>query len=322
MPGSRQQIPHALEKAYAELTTELEKGIEHFKETLKFSNSFEVCQCIERFVDVLGSSGREELQRRAGLVESLCGPGSDYHTARAEALERTPRNFATDFPRWLRLRVESLLNSGAAPDAIEPTARTTPIFLEEISEERDRIERLLNCETVDLSDATRRAYQEWRKASRIVQREARPLEVDGCWYVFNIHQYGEDSPTDRAELAKLWTETDPGAAKLEFIKAAADSLFRWVTMHAESLGLQPSNLETTAGENRARPKRKRGGQRLNSHREKEHQRIMAEVQRNEQAGKTRTEKELAEDLGISLKELQNAKGRERRRRQPRNSSTD
>ncbi len=242
MVRSSEQIDrHALEKAYRELTAELEKGIEQFRNTLGYSSGHEVCECIERFVDTLGSRGLAELRRRAGLIAALCGPNSTYHAGRAHALELTPTNFVSDFPPWLKRPTESLLNSGAAPDAIAPGARRPPLFLSEVSGERKIIETLLNHENLNLSETARQAYQEWRNSCRTVEKEARLLEVDGCWYLYNIHQAGENQPASTAEFAKLWTQTDVGAANLAEIKAAADSMVAWLSM-----GENPGH-ETPAG---------------------------------------------------------------------------
>jgi hypothetical protein len=73
-----------------------------------------------------------------------------------------------------------------------------------------------------------------------VQREAELLEVDGCWYLFHIHEAGEDNPTDRDECAKEIAESNIGGANLESIKAAAESLVEWATENKPN----SSNLES------------------------------------------------------------------------------
>ena len=89
MTESPSGIPHALETAFCNLVAALDDGIRQYQANLQYTNSHDVCRCIERFVDALRhiSGGQAELQKRAALVETRCGPGSQYATARAQSLK-------------------------------------------------------------------------------------------------------------------------------------------------------------------------------------------------------------------------------------------
>ena len=207
---------NALMTAHAELIAVLGKGIQQFKDNLEYSKSHDVCQCIERFVDALyeTAGGRDELQRMATLVETRCGPRSDYETARKESL----RNY--------RGQPRKLTGSKIAVSKLRKS-KGTPLFLAEVTEERREIERLLSEDILNFSAASRQAYESWRSACRAVQREAGLLKVDGCWHLFHLHESGDDRPSDRGRVARLVTETNLGGANLELVKVAADSLAAW-----------------------------------------------------------------------------------------------
>ena len=72
---------------------------------------------------------------------------------------------------------------------------------------------------------------------REVQREAQPLEVDGCWYLLRNHNAGEDGPASEDEIATAMVLSQAGACTFDMIRAAADSLIAW----AESTVSQDSD---------------------------------------------------------------------------------
>ena len=227
MANSHSRFSHALVTSHRDLIAELEKGIQQFKANLQFSNSHNVIRYIERFVDALNQipGGQDELKRRATLIETSCRPGSGYDTARAESLQS------------YRGQPRRLTGSKLAIDNLrEP--KDTPVFLADIDQERQDIERVLNEGILKFSDAGREAFKRWGVACRAVQRDADPLAVDGCWHLLHIHESSEDNPTDSAKTARAIIRTDMGGADLDSIKAAADSLVDWVTENAANTDVE------------------------------------------------------------------------------------
>ncbi len=216
MNGLQGRIPHALATAHGTLSATLDEGIKNYEANLRFGNADDVCRAVERFVGAFHQhrGGRDELRRRAMLVETRCGAGGEYEAARAAALQAyrvTPQ----------RLSGSNLTIGGLAE------ATTTPRYLSEVTREREQIERALQDDALNATPGAREAYRSWVIACREVQREADALEVDGCWWLLHVHESGEHEPTETAEVARAITHSDIGGANLDTMKAAADSLANW-----------------------------------------------------------------------------------------------
>ena len=178
----------------------------------------EVCRCIEQFVEALYQlpGGQKELRVRATLIESRCGDGSDYDQARSQAL------------RSYRGKPQRLTASSLAIQRLREL-RDTPLFLiAEVDLQCQQIETVLDEGILKLSPSARRAFLAWRKACRNLQKESEARHVDGCWYLYHVHQAGEEEATKDAKSAAAITQTECGRANFKEIKAAADSLVSWV----------------------------------------------------------------------------------------------
>lgn len=230
MAGQSQPLPHAIVHAYHNVSVQVEEGLRQYTERQRFSNGTDLCRRIEQFVDALRHipGAYEELLRRTDWVETGCGPGSAYHQARAAALAA------------YKGRPEQLSGSKVAIGRLRHT-RGQPCHLEDLDCERQDIERILAEGILKLTISARTAFSDWRTACREVQREAQPIHVDGCWFLFHVHQSGEHNASKHAELAKATMKLDFGGAWLEEIKAAVDSLIDWCT-----LGIVAAGTEQTA----------------------------------------------------------------------------
>jgi hypothetical protein len=210
-------IPHALASAYRRLVEALdERDRRHDAETRPATDPG-LPRCVERFVDALHQipSGGDELRRRATFVESRCGPGGAYATARARSLES------------YRDEPSELTGSALAIRRLR-ASNAQPLFLAEVNAQRQDIEHVLRDGVLELSDAARGVFEAWHTACRAMQRDAEGLEVDGCWHLLHVHQAGETDLTERAELAAAIAESRLGEANLGAIRAAADSLVAWI----------------------------------------------------------------------------------------------
>ena len=210
--GARRS-PYALAAAHRELMSELEKGIQQWRQSGRFSNPQYIHRRIERFIDALDqiAGGKDELRRRATLLDICCGPGTDYDSTRKKALasyKGQPRKLSGSKQAIDRLR--------------KSTARSPP--LANVNQTRQDIKRVLSEGILNLSAATREAFENWCNACRQVEREAGHLEVDGCWYLFNVHEAGGGRPSEQAKSAITILESNLGGGNLETIKAAAASL--------------------------------------------------------------------------------------------------
>jgi hypothetical protein len=63
------------------------------------------------------------------------------------------------------------------------------------------------------------ALERWRKACQAIQHAAAPLEVDGCYWLFHVHEAGKEKPAD-------WP-LSLGGDDLKLIRSAAGSLVNW-----------------------------------------------------------------------------------------------
>lgn|GEM_PF-6520858 len=200
---------HALETAHEKLKAALNQGISEFKNSLTFSHSQDVGRAIERFVDAVPPAVGAELRRRAGLVEKACGAGSEFAAARAAALQvyRAPPH---------------LLTIGALPE------EDGTHYLAVVADYREQIYRALHDEALHATPGALEAYERWGRACDEVQREADPLEVDGCRLLQHIAE-------SRAAFAETILDTSNlGGASLEPMKDAADSLVKWAQTEAKT----------------------------------------------------------------------------------------
>lgn len=217
MTESHGHIPYALTTAHGKLVAALDKGIKQYKANRRNSNSDDVCRCIERFVDAINQepSWQHELESRATFVEKRCGPGSDFRQYRANALASH------------KGQLHNHLGSKTAIGRLrEPKGNQRT--LHDVASDRKIIERILNEGILNLGAGARQLFETWLSTCRELQREADPLEVDGCWYLFNIHAASENNPSGRAMFAKASIQFSGGGQNLDAIKTAADSIMDWV----------------------------------------------------------------------------------------------
>ena len=232
MIKSSAAVPYASDAAYGDVSSAgdalfqtLNEAIWQHENNQQYSNCDDVGHKIEGFVDALHAlpGGREELHRRATLVETSSGADSEYAKFRERALASY-----TDTPSKLtnsKLALSKLRNSNS-----------TPIFLSQVTEVRQQIDRILEDEILDLSTAARTSFDSWRIACREIQREAGQLKVDGAWYLFHIHHAGEDDSSVTAKGVNVLMQLELGGASLGPIKMAEESLVAWASKTEEESG--------------------------------------------------------------------------------------
>jgi hypothetical protein len=208
MTESRRRISYSLEAAHKNLVAALNEG------------SRDVCQCVERFVAVLclTPGGRDELQRRAALIETRSAEGSDYARARELALSRyigQPRKLS-----GAKLAIDSLSQSNS-----------TPLFIADVKRAQENVKRELDENVLGLSDAARDSFASWHSECSAVGADAKGLGVDGCRYLFCIAE------GDNALMRRRF-----GGTTFEPIKVAADSLADWVIESTKPPAALPDKL--------------------------------------------------------------------------------
>ena len=235
MSNSHEQIPHALATSRRELFAVLDKEIKKFNASPQYSIPLDVYndvkRYVERFVVALSeiAGGLDELRSRATLVETLCGPGTDFFTACTKrSLQKLSR---LEFRRPLECVKGRLSN------------------VQQIIEDIDK-----NLEEGRF-DSLRKAFERLRSTCWGVQRRAGPLNVDGCQNLFLIHQASEEGPSERAKRAKTISKGD-----VESIKAAVESLIAWAAETSTDNALtfvrrqareQPEPANPPGGQNQA-----------------------------------------------------------------------
>ena len=209
---AQEQLPHALTIAYGELLSALDGGLVQYRANLRWSNQDAVCRAIERFVGGLAElpGGRDELERRATLVEQRTSEGTAYYSTRATALAAyPPPNVGQN---WLA--IHRLHNSDGAP-----------LYLDQIDQQRRLIERASEDQSLD--EQVQEAFGRWRNACRDIQRAADTQAVDGCWWLLRVHDAGEDAPPERAVAARTMLKSTVGGVCLATIRIAVESLMVW-----------------------------------------------------------------------------------------------
>lgn len=229
-------IPHALRHAHTQLTEAIVLGLQQRQANYRFSNAREIYRCVENFVDALDKSGgRDELAKRATLVATLCGPRSEYEKARLKALKSyrgQPRKLNGSMLAIYELR--RLLPN--------------PMHLSVVTQARPQIERILDERILGLSDDSRKAFQQWAKACRNIEKQANGLAVDGCLTLLKIHAASEDDTTNDASFMRALRDA-AGAEHsvfghmLEDIRIAADSLVDWLMRNPLTEGTTPDRTD-------------------------------------------------------------------------------
>lgn len=213
-------IPHALTKAHAELVTALECGIEQFKARLEYSNSHEVCQCIERFVDELrrvpGAVG--ELDFRKTLVLVRCRQGTRYRELMDRAF-KSLRSVTKKKPLGSELSSARVAARGLKPESYMQ-------FESQLTQEIGKIKWALREGVIPVR--CRKAFREWLDESRRIVSDAQSVEADGCFYLSSVCHAWDSSATKMEVFAEALLMTNFGGANLESVRAAADSLVDWV----------------------------------------------------------------------------------------------
>ena len=212
------RVPHALSVAHQRLADSLGEGIDQYDRNTRFSNSHEICQAIERFIDELCRvpGGESELQQRSDLIEKRCAPETAYDQAKVKSLKGY-----TGQPKELsasKLAIRRLRNGEANPS-----------FLGDVVTELQDLERVLGEGTLELNADATDGFQQWLDECRKIQREAKRLEVDGCYYLYHVYQAANPNPSDASEWVRAFIENeDLGGALLDAIRDAANSLIAWV----------------------------------------------------------------------------------------------
>ncbi len=227
-------IPHSLAVACRSLIQALNEAITAYEETQRFPDSAFVISTVERLVHELGqrSEWMAEVQRRASLVQTSCGPGSVYEKAREAALAAITSDKPDIYRGSLALR---RLRKAHTPD---------PGFLTKIAEVRNNIEAVLEEPSLGLTPKARQALLSWREESRRILLEAERLEADGCWFLYHLYLAGKSDCSEESSSAKAIMQTHMGGANLASLRAAAHSIVAWIRESAASgFANQPEAVE-------------------------------------------------------------------------------
>lgn len=243
--GSSFSLPHALTVAHQKLRDCLDRGIKQWGANLRYSNGREICSAVEGFVDELWRvpAWWAELQRRAGLVESSCGPGSKFRQAMDAAWQqsRTSLGEPLSAVSFLRCWQQSRASLGE-PEEPEVSAATFDfqrleqdiqrpvVVLQDLAQMRQQLKQVIESGFLDVSG--RAAFEGWSDECRAIQKEAAGLEVDGCHYLYHIHQGAKPNPSDRSQIIRATIEGGSIAGGMfEPMRAAAESLLAWACEH-------------------------------------------------------------------------------------------
>lgn len=228
-------MQYVVEVASEALIAELESGIAQHNKNRRYSNSRRICDLIEQFVDSLYQTPdwSNELINRATFVEKRCGDESKYELARSEALKS------------YKGQSSKLSRSKLAIRRLRSSNRPLQL-LAEVDSVRNDINKVLDDGILDLSKASRKAFEKWERACRDVQREARVLNVDGCWYLYHIHACGEDTPSRFSKSARGMMLTDAGGVNLRTIKSAVIAMQK---MAGAAGTIKPLEVSSAGGDN-------------------------------------------------------------------------
>jgi hypothetical protein len=178
------------------------------------------------------------------LVERRTAPGSEYDRAKKKALASY-----RGYPQKLsgsKLAIDNL-RAGKASNA-------NPHFLSAVIEERNALERILEEGVLNFTQAADDAFRQWLNECRNIQRDAEPLEVDGCWYLYHVYEAAQPSPSDAAKCAKAMVGSrNLGGGTLQWILSAADSVVAWIEENpaAPPMAIKPKR-STERGEGQAK----------------------------------------------------------------------
>jgi hypothetical protein len=173
----------------------------------------EVRRPIEAFLQKLLACPEvvEELQRRAGMVEGLCGPGSRWNDARSSVIRKLKRS-----------QIQGCGDLAAQLDETPPTPRT----LTEI----DSISAVLR-KANDLCKTSRPASVLLDECASI-QRQGDGLHVDGCWLLMQHLREMQGEPDDCSTTMTALTCSPIGRGNLALIKPAVAVLAELVDKSA------------------------------------------------------------------------------------------
>jgi hypothetical protein len=213
-------LPHTLRVAYERLSSSLTEAIQQYERNARYSTGDTICTAIDRFVDELRRTPRwhTELAFRARLVEDKCVRAGPYDQVRRKALASyrgRPRELS-----GFKLAIVKLRSESPHP----------PVFLSQIVETRRAIEALLKEGSTRLRPNAQEAFREWLEMCRRITHEAERLEVDGCRYLYHIHQ-ATDPTVDTYSV--MIQNGGMGGAMLGPILASAESLVAWIVENRE-----------------------------------------------------------------------------------------
>jgi hypothetical protein len=187
----------------------------------RYSNGWEICQAIERFAHELYRlpAWWAELERRATLIELRCGPDSPFHLAMGAAWSRWRQAPAKPFgpePSGAKVALHDL----------RQRKNRRPALLGEVTDLRGELELLID--SVHLTARIGAAFQKWLDECCEIQREAERLEVDGCYYLYHVYLASRPNPSRTSRFDRAMIQSGGlGGPALEWVLAAADSLFAW-----------------------------------------------------------------------------------------------
>jgi hypothetical protein len=190
----------------------------------------------ELFVDALRAvpAWYEELERRATLVERLCGPGSRYELAKHCSYHfwhqwRAARRF------WRPYQPEGVFDQVLVPfwgplaDKGNGEWEGTPHWLSQIELEHEAIDRVFEAYDSSLPLKTRKTLSIWRKACRMTERQASWLDVDGARWLWKVHRAEKaNRKKDAAPAMRYLAQHDKTSSSLDSMLQAARSLVEWI----------------------------------------------------------------------------------------------
>ena len=213
-----------LDATHARLVAALDQAIEEVQQYGEgYSNRRDVLATASAFVNALRkiAGGNDELNRRAGLIETVCAPWPDYRKAAVEAANYPQSADDVRIAKWFDQRNE---RRNVRIVVMRLMRRSVPLFRADIDRNVEDIDIVLR--DANLDGAARQAFKDWRERCYEAQRASNNLDVDGSWFLLRLHEAAEAELQKNAIDAKAMVDGFEGHW-LADVRKAADSLMEW-----------------------------------------------------------------------------------------------
>ena len=251
----------SLDDAHDRLTKELTRAIAEWDRNGSYDVG-DLLNRIEEFVFSLGPfrGGMDELERRAGMVESVTVEGSPY----AISLDAVLRGLAPSgpHPKLFGKRMGVLYSRLRQ-------SRTPASSVSELVDLRTLVDQLVNeagdgnGEVSERAGGAIKALEQCRVACTDVVRQARDSRTDGCRTLLNVYlAMGAEPPDSATTIVATLRGGTIGGALLEDARSAADSLVCWVHAREDEVQTQVVGAadpeQETIGKNEKRAGKSKG----------------------------------------------------------------